>query len=292
MPTIFSKLWVPIAASYGLQTLAATVFVPLQTEKYFDLIGAMGHILSAWISLLGPGIYRHLAAGLSLVNYRPPSLQSLAPRQLAITVTFTIWAARMGVFLFGRIRKTGKDSRFVEIRVNPKRFFRLWLIQGTWIMLSGFPVWLTNSVSSNATRPWNAWDAAIVAFAVLNLGIETLADAQKSQWRRQKERGEHNEQFITRGLWSISRHPNYVADIFFHASIFALSSRSLIAPGSPRSAILWSSISPLFSYGILRHLSGVPFLEKAGNKKWGNDPAWKYYTSTTPVFWPWARIYA
>ncbi|KAG9052424.1 hypothetical protein FS842_009883 [Serendipita sp. 407] len=292
MPTVYSKLWQPIAAAYGLQALAGCVFVPLQTEKYFDLIGATGHILSAGISLLGTSIYQHIAVGLPLVEYRPPPLQSFAPRQLAITVAFSLWAARLAAFLFGRIRKTGKDSRFEEIRVNPKRFFRLWLIQGTWIMLSGFPVWLTNALSPNATPFWTTSDTAILSFALLSLGVEILADAQKSEWRRQKEQGEHNEKFITRGLWSISRHPNYVAEVIFHASIFALSCRSLVTPGVPQSAVLLSSISPVFSYGILRYLSGVPFLEKAGNKKWGDDPAWKRYTSTTPVFWPWARIYA
>lgn len=38
----------------------------------------------------------------------------------------------------------------------------------------------------------------------------TVADQQKTNWRRAKERKDHDEQFITSGLWSISRHPKYV----------------------------------------------------------------------------------
>lgn len=33
-------------------------------------------------------------------------------------------------------------------------------------------------------------------------------------------------------------------------------------------------------------VSGVPPLEKSGNKKFADDPKWKEYTDKVPVFWP------
>lgn len=37
--------------------------------------------------------------------------------------------------------------------------------------------------------------------------IEVIADYQKSKWRKEKAEKKHEEQFISRGLWGVSRHP-------------------------------------------------------------------------------------
>ena len=37
-----------------------------------------------------------------------------------------------------------------------------------------------------------------------------MADHQKSAWRRAKANKQHDENFITKGLWGVSRHPKYV----------------------------------------------------------------------------------
>jgi steroid 5-alpha reductase family enzyme len=39
--------------------------------------------------------------------------------------------------------------------------------------------------------------------------FEVIADRQKSAWRRAQSNKEHEEKFITSGVWSISRHPKY-----------------------------------------------------------------------------------
>ncbi|KIM34464.1 hypothetical protein M408DRAFT_325861 [Serendipita vermifera MAFF 305830] len=291
MPTVFSKLWPAVIASYSVQVAAASIFVPLKTEKYYDLLGATGHLVSATVSIYGPSIYKHFKAGGSLMAYRLPPLASFAPRQLVITLALSIWAARLGTFLFHRITNAGSDSRFDKIKQQPLRFFTAWVIQGTWVSLIGLPVWLTNAVPVSQTRAWGRLDTAIIAFTALSLGAEILADRQKSIWRQEQKEGKHQEKFITSGLWSISRHPNYVAEIAFQTSLFALACRSLVVPGIPAAAVGLAATSPLFTYFILRYVSGVPMLEKAAKKKWGDDPAWKQYTRTTPVFFPWAPIY-
>ncbi|CCA71256.1 hypothetical protein PIIN_05195 [Serendipita indica DSM 11827] len=291
MPTIFSRLWVPAAFAFGTQIAAASIFVPLKSEKYYDFLGGTGHIIAAGISLYGPTLYQHLAASKPLATYRFPALSTFAPRQLVITAAFGFWAARLAVFLFHRISKEGKDSRFDQIKQNAPRFFMAWVIQGAWISIVGLPVWLTNAVPGVLTRPWGRPDVALLGAAALCLGTEMLADYQKSAWRAEKNQGKHQEKFINRGLWSLSRHPNYVAEIGLHTCIWGLATRSLYAPGVPGIAVAIAATSPLFTYYILRYLSGVPLLERAANKKWRDDPNWKHYKQTTPVFWPWAPIY-
>jgi hypothetical protein len=56
-------------------------------------------------------------------------------------------------------------------------------------------------------------------------------------------------------------------------------------PPSPYKSIVF--ISPLFSYLLLRYASGVPPLEKSGEKKWGKDPEWRKYVEGTSVLVPW-----
>lgn len=38
-------------------------------------------------------------------------------------------------------------------------------------------------------------------------GLEVVADRTKSQWREEKNAGKHDEAFLSRGVWSWSRHP-------------------------------------------------------------------------------------
>ena len=50
-------------------------------------------------------------------------------------------------------------------------------------------------------------DYASLGLFAGSLLFEIAADRQKSAWRRARENKEHEEKFITSGLWSLSRHP-------------------------------------------------------------------------------------
>ncbi len=45
---------------------------------------------------------------------------------------------------------------------------------------------------------------------MVGLGLEATADAQKDAWRA---RPENKGKFIDEGLWSVSRHPNYLGEM-------------------------------------------------------------------------------
>ncbi|TFK45806.1 DUF1295-domain-containing protein [Heliocybe sulcata] len=284
MPSVFSRLLPCIVSAYGLQGILAAIFVPQANEKYYDLGGALGFLSTTFVSLYYPALKAKFWDRLPVAL---PSLTSFAPRQLLITACFGIWSARLGSFLVTRAIKAGGDSRFDEVKHQPGKFTAFWMGQATWVFLIGLPVYMLNTVPPSAHPALGPRDYVSVAIFASSFIFEAIADNQKSAWRHARERKEHEEKFITSGLWSISRHPNYVGEVGIHTGLALLATASLQTPYFPRVAIGLAALSPLTTYFLLRSVSGVPPLEKSGDRKFGSDPKWQEYKRTVPVFFPW-----
>ena len=110
--------------------------------------------------------------------------------------------------------------------------------------------------------------------------IEVVADNQKTNFNTDpKNKGK----FINVGLWSISRHPNYVGEIvlWLGATMYAYP----FMAGLQHVAL----VCPIFSYFLLKYISGVPMLEKKSDKKWGEDKDYISYKNNTPVLFPFGK---
>lgn len=134
-------------------------------------------------------------------------------------------------------------------------------------------------------QPGLGWrDALAAALWVGAFAFEVTADRQKSAWRERKNNKEHDEKFITSGLWGVSRHPNYVGEVSIWAAQ-AFAAYSLLSNASLASSLAlpgaWTPYavfaSPLLEYALIRFVSGVPLLEKKGDEKYGDDPKWQEY---------------
>ncbi|KAG6896655.1 hypothetical protein C0992_006854 [Termitomyces sp. T32_za158] len=278
---VFSRLFPALASAYGLQTIFALVFVPQQNEKYYDLCGALGFLSTTFVSLYYPSLKAKFVDGASGPL---PSLMNFAPRQLLLSAALGIWTARLGSFLALRAIRAGGDSRFDEVKTQPVNFTGFWLAQATWISLVGLPVYLCNTLQPAHLHPrLNSRDYASLALFAGSLLFEVVADRQKSAWRRAKDNKEHDERFISSGLWSISRHPNYLGEVGIWTGIWALSTNSLQTSAFPRGAVALAALSPLFTWFLIRNVSGVPPLERSGDEKFGDDPKWLHYKSCVPI---------
>ncbi|KZT07686.1 DUF1295-domain-containing protein [Laetiporus sulphureus 93-53] len=282
---LFSSLIPSAVSAFGLQTALAAVFVPQRNDKFYDLGGALGFLSTAFISLYYPYVKANYLNGRKLSAV--PSIISFAPRQLLLTAALAAWSTRLGSFLVTRALNAGGDSRFDNIKNQPAQFAGFWLGQGIWILLVGLPVYMVNTLPAAAHPPLTRLDyASLVLFGGSWL-LEIIADHQKTSWRHARDRKQHDERFITRGLWGISRHPNYVGEVGLWTGIWLLSLNSLRTQYFPRGSWLLAGASPLMTWFLLRNVSGVPPLEKAGDDRFGNDPKWQEYKRTVPVFWPW-----
>ena len=57
-------------------------------------------------------------------------------QSLLLLALVVIWAARLGSYLFRRIRRSGKDARFDAIKPSFIRFLNAWTLQGLWVSLT------------------------------------------------------------------------------------------------------------------------------------------------------------
>lgn len=272
---------------YGFQAACASIAVPLKTEKYYDLCGSLGFISAAGLSLYMPWIRARYFDGFKNVSL-PTSISAFHPRQVIMTGLTLIWAFRLGTFLFQRIQKSGGDSRFEEIKKSPPKFFGAWMMQATWITVTALPVYLVNSIPRNSQPPMGARDYIGLGIWLAGMGLEIVADRQKSAWREAKNAGKHDEAFISSGVWGWSRHPNYFGEVSLWTGQFILATRALTNAGPfyPPWVVGLAAMSPLLEYSLIRFISGVPMLEKSGDKKNKDDPKWKQYKENVPCFVP------
>ncbi len=182
------------------------------------------------------------------------------------------WAIRIGIFLFYRVLKFKKDSRFDDMRGKWLAFLRFWFLQGLTvfiILLPGLFLW------DNSYEPNIIMIAGILIWG-LGLIIETVADYQKIQFKLAGRKS-----WIDQGIWRASRHPNYLGEITVWIG-FYLSVVSAL-PGNYK----WIALaSPLYIAALLLKGSGVPILEKAADQQWGKDKKYQEYKKSVPVLVP------
>ncbi len=229
-------------------------FIPafiFQTEKFYDLTGSITYLTAVFYTLYVTG-----SNNLS---------------DLIIVACVAVWAIRLGSFLFMRIHKAGEDRRFRTIKPNFTRFLMTWTLQGMWVSMCLLCV-LTALSSYSGVIMNSIFFIGLIVF-ILGLSIEIIADYQKTVFRRNIE---NKDKFITTGLWSLSRHPNYFGEILLWTGVAVMSISSL------QGLQYITLISPIFVYILLVYISGIRILEDQAKKKWGHLDSFKEYIKNTP----------
>jgi steroid 5-alpha reductase family enzyme len=154
-----------------------------------------------------------------------------------------------------------------------------WTLQGMWVSLCSMCA-LTAIASKNGVVQNSFFYVGMFVF-IFGFVVEMIADWQKSIFRKNPE---NKNQFISHGLWSYSRHPNYFGEITLWLGISIMSFSSLSS---------WqyiTLISPLFTYILLVYISGVRILEISGMEKWGHLESYQEYVRTTSSLFPYFKL--
>lgn len=248
---------VPLFSVCGLVAFSIhwLVFIPsfiYRTEHYFDLTGSITYLSVVACALLGN-----------------PENDS---RNLLIGMLIIIWAIRLGSFLYRRVRQVGKDDRFDDLKHNFLAFFMVWTLSGLWVFLTAAAA--LAAITSTDSKPWGLVGYVGVGVWLIGFSIEVLADTQKSRFRKDPSNA---GRFISEGIWSWSRHPNYFGEIVLWSGIAVIAYPALSG---------WqyvTLISPIFVFFLLVRVSGIPMLEAKADEKWGKDAAYKAYRNNTSI---------
>ena len=244
-----------VMLAFLIQWVAYIPAYIFQTEKFYDLTGSLSYLTVIWF-----------------VFFSSNNLSGLNIQNLIVVTLISIWAIRLGTFLFGRIHKDGEDKRFRTIKTSASQFFMTWTLQGMWVSIC--TMCAITAISSSQGIIANALFYLGLAFFIVGFAIEVVSDQQKSAFRAVPE---NKEKFITSGLWSKSQHPNYFGEILLWSAIALLSISSLYGTQ------YLTLISPIFTYVLLVYISGVRMLDDMGNKKWGHLEEYKEYKRNTPT---------
>ena len=244
-----------VMLAFLIQWVAYIPAYIFQTEKFYDLTGSLSYLTVIWF-----------------VFFSSNNLSGLNIQNLIVVTLISIWAIRLGTFLFGRIHKDGEDKRFRTIKTSASQFFMTWTLQGMWVSIC--TMCAITAISTSQGIIANALFYLGLAFFIVGFAIEVVSDQQKSAFRAVPE---NKEKFITSGLWSKSQHPNYFGEILLWSAIALLSISSL------NGTQYLTLISPIFTYVLLVYISGVRMLDDMGNKKWGHLEEYKEYKRNTPT---------
>ena len=232
------------------------IFLPsflFQTEKFYDLTGSLTFI--------------------SVTSIAYFSLDDPTTIDTILYLYVIVWAGRLGIFLFRRINKDGKDERFDKAKKKFFWFLQYWMGQAAWVVFTA---------GASILAILSPIEAELEVLAIIGIFlwwsgflIEVISDYQKRKFR---ETSDPKTMFISTGLWAKSRHPNYFGEItlWVGMAVISLSSLSGIE-------YVTAIVSPVFIYLLLVKLEGVPMLERIADERYGELPDYQEYKANTPV---------
>lgn len=217
----------------------------------------------------------YAATFVGLVMYNLVATKELTVYKWILAFMIMLWSVRIGMYLFIRINKTGKDKRFDGMRENFWRFSGFWLIQAitVWAVLIGSSLFFIGG-----SKPITAFMVVGIVLWLIGLVVEAVSDWQKFQFIQDKK---NKDKWIQSGIWKYSRHPNYFGEILVWFGVYVF-----VVSGLTGAEQLFAMASPLFITFMLLFVSGVPLLEKSADAKWGKDAAYKKYKKSTSILVP------
>jgi steroid 5-alpha reductase family enzyme len=236
--------------------------------------GKSGWIDAIWsLSVGSAGAFAALAA---------PVDGASQARQALVAVLVGGWSLRLGLHIAARTARGGDDPRYAVLRAQWGATFRarlFWFLQ----IQAACAFVLAVAVLAAAANPAPGlrWaDLIGVTLLLMAVAGESVADRQMEAFRRNPV---NKGGVCDRGLWGLSRHPNY----FFEW--LGWCAYPLIAI-DPSGAYPWgwaALAAPALIYALLVHVSGIPPLEAHMLRSRGD--AFRDYQARVSAFWPWPK---
>jgi steroid 5-alpha reductase family enzyme len=199
------------------------------------------------------------------------------PRAVVVVTLVAIWALRLAAHITWRSWGEPEDRRYKAMRARNEPYFR-WKSLGLVFGLQATLAWVVSLSALAAVinpQPWNWIDTLGVCIVFFGATFEAVADLQLARF---KADAANRGQVMDRGLWRISRHPNYFGEfcVWWGIYLMALSTQAW-----------WAIASPVLMTVLLLKVSGVALQERDITER---RPGYREYTARTNAFFPgWTR---
>jgi len=240
----------------GAMLILWFVSLIIKNSSIVDIFWGFGFVVAAWIAfLLTPGDHDL--------------------RDWLLVMLVTIWGLRLTFHVFRRNVGKGEDFRYARWRQESgdqwwwRSLFKVNLLQGLILWVVATPLTAAQlPMYSNSLNTLDYFGAGLWAFGFF---FEAVGDAQLAKFRSDPE---NKGKVLQRGVWRLTRHPNYFGDAAQWWGFY------LIAAAS---GAWWTVISPVLMTYLLVRVSGVAMLEKTLREK----PGYQDYVDRTSAFIPW-----
>lgn len=199
-------------------------------------------------------------------------------RQFILLALVLFWSIRLTVNWWrGWQGMKHQDWRYTSIAEKtgkwywPVSFLGIHFMPTIFVVLGCLPMWYALS----STEPFNIYDVVAVLFTFSAILIEWIADEQLIKFRKTSS----GKSFMNTGLWSVSRHPNYLGEISFWGGVFLF---AVSATGLKHSTGLWTVIG-FISMVILFKFISIPLMEK---RNIARKPGYQEYIKKVPALFP------
>jgi steroid 5-alpha reductase family enzyme len=260
--------------------------IPSLTPWLFGLallISASGFYRTVYFVSVGYAFSIAAMAVTTLLVFR----QDLTWSNLLQNVCLAVYGLRLGTYLLRREVQSSfsKERESITQRTADLTFGRkipMWIGVSLLYVLMFSPSLFSLTGAPRVPAP-AATVLQLLGLALMfgGLGLEALADAQKSAFKAQNPR-----QYCDAGLYRWIRCPNYFGEIMLWMGNWVL---GLVFYTS---ALQWIASFVGLVCIVLIMMGSTKRLEQAQDERYGAQPAYQAYTRTVPVLFPFVPIYS
>ncbi len=187
------------------------------------------------------------------------SVDGNSGRQILLAIMVGVWGMRLALYLAKRNIGHGEDWRYKAMRKKKGSKFGLislvtvFGLQGVLMWTVSLPVMFGNADKSPGVGPISVMGILVW---IVGFGFESTGDAQLAKFKKEPANA---GKVMDKGLWSLTRHPNYFGDACLWWGIGIV--------GAETGSGVIGFIGPVVMTFFLLKVSGVPMLERSLHKR-------------------------
>lgn len=180
-------------------------------------------------------------------------------RQTLLAVMVGLWGMRLALYLAKRNLGHGEDWRYKAMRKKKGKNFGIislvtvFGLQGALMWTVSLPVIIGNADDSPGVGPIAVMG---ILLWIVGLTFEAVGDYQLAKFKKDPNNA---TKVMDKGLWSLTRHPNYFGDALLWWGIGIV--------GAETGSGIFGLIGPVVMTFFLLKISGVPMLERSLSRR-------------------------